>query len=740
MAGRLRICSLGYPASTRAKWQQYNLMATKSKPLVIVESPAKTKTLKNFLGNKFDVQASMGHVRDLPKSRLGIDVEHDFEPTYSVIRERKKLVTDLKKAASSASEVYIASDPDREGEAIAWHLAEALDVDHIRRIEFNQITRQAVLDAFNHPRDIDLNRVGAQQARRVLDRLVGYKISPLLWSKVRRNLSAGRVQSVAVRLICDRERDIQAFVPVEYWTLTARLTPEGEEFPFDARLLQIQGEKAEVHNEQEANAIVSDLEGASYVVRSVKRTERKRNAAPPFITSTMQQEASRKLGFSANRTMRVAQDLYEGIDVGEEGAVGLITYLRTDSTRVAPEAVAEAREYIEQTYGTEYLPDQPRQHRRGKSAQDAHEAIRPTKVSREPSQIKQYLSPDQYKLYCLIWQRFVASQMNPAVYDVESVDIEAGKYLFRATGSTQKFKGYQVVYMEGVDDAPAEMADEDRPPLPRLSVDQILKLLELLPEQHFTEPPPRFTEASLVKALEERGIGRPSTYASIISTIRDRGYVELNQKRFFPTELGFVVTDLLVKHFPQILDVNFTASVEDELDHVESGDEDWVQIIRRFYGPFEAALGEAQEKMERVKIEPKETDEVCPNCGRKMLLREGRFGPFLGCSGYPECKTIVNIKKALDVECPECHEGRVVERKSRKGRVFFGCERYPDCKFVSWDKPIGEPCPQCGGVLTEKTTKARGTEIRCIAEGCGYSRQAEDKPEEEGGDIERLAS
>ncbi|MCC6485401.1 MAG: type I DNA topoisomerase [Armatimonadetes bacterium] len=702
------------------------------KPLIIVESPAKTKTLKNFLGGAYDIHASVGHVRDLPKSRLGVDVEHDFQPSYSIIRDRKKVVEDLRKAAAKASEVYIASDPDREGEAIAWHVAEALKLDEPKRIEFNEITKSAVTEAFRHPRTIDEKRVGAQQARRVLDRLVGYKISPLLWTRVKRNLSAGRVQSVAVRLICEREREIQGFVPVEYWTLTARLTPQDQVFPFEARLLTIDKDKASLSNEGEAQAVVEELQGETYRVDKITRTERKRNAPAPFITSTLQQEASRKLGFGSMRTMRAAQDLYEGIELGGEGSVGLITYLRTDSTRVSPEAVAECRSYVTDKYGSEYLPGSPRVHKSSnKSAQDAHECIRPTSVLREPAALKSFLSSDQFKLYTLIWQRFVASQMNPALYDVERVDIQAGRFGFRATGSTEKFKGFRVLYSEGTDDK-KEVDDEDRPPLPSMTEEQVLKLLELVPDQHFTEPPPRYTEATLVKTLEEKGIGRPSTYASIVSTIRDRGYVVLEQKRFKPTDLGFTVNDLLVKHFPSILDVSFTANVETQLDEVENGKADWVSLLREFYGPFEKALGEAQEKMERVKVEPRESDELCPKCGRKMLIRQSRSGEeFLGCSGYPECKTTKSLQPPLDVKCPTCHEGDVIQRRSKRGKIFFGCNRWPDCDFVSWDKPVSEPCPQCGGLMVDKTTKARGHEVRCTVEGCGYSRPVVEKPESE---------
>lgn len=711
-------------------------MAT-SKSLIIVESPAKTKTLKNFLGSEFDIQASMGHVRDLPKSKLGVDVEGDFKPQYIAIPERKKVITELKKAAKNAADIYIASDPDREGEAIAWHLMEALGLKDAKRIEFNQITKQAVLDALQNARELNSSRVDAQQARRVLDRLVGYKISPLLWSKVKRNLSAGRVQSVAVRLICDREREIQAFSPEEYWSIIARLTPEGEVFPFDAKLVKVGKEKAVISDQQLAQSLVDRLKSASYTVQSVNTSQRRRNAPAPFITSTLQQEASRKLGYTSTRTMRIAQELYEGVELGAEGAVGLITYLRTDSTRVAEEAVAEAREYIAGKYGKEYLPEAPRQHKKRKEAQDAHEAIRPTSILREPDKIKSFLSPDQYKLYKLIWLRFAASQMSAAVYDVETVEITAEDCLFRATGSTERFKGFRILYVEGSDDAAAEPADEDRPPLPQLTAGNLLKLLELLPEQHFTEPPPRYTEASLVKALEENGIGRPSTYANIISTIKDRKYVTLEQKRFTPTELGFVVTDLLVKHFPSILDVKFTASVESRLDEVEQGAQSWVTLLKDFYEPFASALSDAQETMERVKVEPKETDEICEKCGSTMLLREGRFGPFLGCSAYPECKNIKNIKKDVGVPCPVCEKGQIIERVSRKGKPFYGCDQYPECSFVAWDRPINEKCPECGSILTTKTSKARGDFIKCSSRECSYSRDAAPEGEPE---LEAMAS
>ena len=689
-----------------------------AKSLIIVESPAKTRTLRNFLGSGYDIEASMGHVRDLPKSKLGVDVENSFEPQYIPIPERREVIKKLKAAAKKADTVYLASDPDREGEAIAWHLKETLGLDNAKRIRFNEITASAVKEALEDANEINNGLVNAQQARRVLDRLVGYKLSPLLWRKIKRNLSAGRVQSVAVRLICDRERDILAFVPVEYWSITALLTPTDKEHLFSAKLVSRDGEKLEIHNQQEADDLLKALEGARYVVKNVKKSQKRRNPAAPFITSTLQQEASRKLGFSARRTMTIAQQLYEGIELAAEGHVGLITYMRTDSTRVSKEAQDEARSYIQEQYGAEYMPDKPRQIKR-KGSQDAHEAVRPTSVYHNPDKVKASLSSDQFRLYRLIWQRFLASQMSTAIFDVVSVDIAAKDMIFRATGSTVKFQGFMKVYTEGKDDS-AVVADEEQPPLPELSVDQVLDLRGITPDQHFTEPPPRFTEATLVRALEEKGIGRPSTYAAIISTIQDRKYVELLEKKFRPTELGFIVTDQLVKHFPDILSVEFTAGVEDKLDTVGEGKLDWVELLSDFYGPFEKDLEAAQENMERVKIEPKESDVVCPNCGKKMLVREGRFGEFLGCAGYPECKTAMPLTKPLDVKCPTCGEGDLVEKKSRKGKVFYGCNRYPDCGFVSWDKPTSKRCPQCNGLLGERRFRGKLTGYRCTNSECDY--------------------
>jgi len=741
------------------------------KSLIIVESPAKTRTLKGFLGSDFRIEASMGHVRDLPKKDFGVDVDNDFTPKYEIIPERKDVLKRLKEAVKEADAVYLASDPDREGEAISWHLQQALKLESAKRIEFNEITKQAVMNALESPRQVDMDRVNAQQARRLLDRIVGYKLSPLLWQKVKRNLSAGRVQSVAVRLICDREREIEAFVPEEYWSLIAKLTPEGKMQPFEAKLAQIDGKKAEVKNEEEAKAILDELEGAEYKVAKITDKELKRNPAMPFITSTLQQEAARKLGFSAKRTMMAAQQLYEGIELGEAGHVGLITYMRTDSTRVSAEAQEEAREYIKKTYGKEYVPDAPRKSRAKKGVQDAHEAIRPTSVMRHPDQISSLLSRDQARLYKLIWQRFVASQMSPAVFDVVTVDIAAKRYTFRATGSTVKFMGFKAVYTEGKDDA--VVADEDKPPLPKMKVDEVLRLLELSPNQHFTEPPPRYTEATLVKALEEKGIGRPSTYATIISTIQERGYTVLEDKKFKPTELGCAVTDYLVQHFPKILDVKFTASVETELDTVERGKMDWHKLLRDFYGPFAKALEQAQWgpegaertcpncgkpmaikqgrfgpflgctgypecktiiKVEREKIaavEPKETDIDCPNCGKKMLLRTGRLGEFLGCSGYPECKTTMPIDKKVGIKCPVCGEGEVVEKMSKKRKIFYGCNRYPDCNFVSWGKPTDRKCPHCGSVIVEQRWRGRLTGYKCINAECGYEEKGSKKKKEE---------
>ena len=681
-----------------------------SKPLIIVESPAKTKTLKNFLSGKYNVEASMGHVRDLPKKELGVDVDHRFKPTYVVIPERRSIITRLRESASKADQIYLATDPDREGEAIAWHLAQALKLSGAKRITFNEITRHAVEEALKHPHDVNDKLVDAQQARRVLDRLVGYKLSPLLWSKVKKNLSAGRVQSVAVRLIRDRERDIQAFVPEEYWSITAELTKLTEEKPFSAKLIEKDGNKIKPANEAEASGILSDLEGAAYAVKEVTEKEQRRHPAAPFITSTLQQEASRKLKFSNKKTMMVAQDLYEGVGLGSEGSVGLITYMRTDSPRIAGEAIAQAREFIQSEYGKAYLPDAPRQYKTKRAAQDAHEAIRPTSVFRKPEDIEGYLSPDQFKLYKLVWQRFLASQMESAVLDVVTVDVAATNYLFRATGSTVKFPGFTILYTESKDNGNGKDEGENQQ-LPKLAKDEVLRLLGLMPKQHFTEPPPRYTQATLVKALEENGIGRPSTYASIISTIQDREYVVLEDRKFVPTELGCIVTDLLVKHFPEIMDIEFTAGMETKLDEIEEGGLDWVKVMSEFWGPFNATLEEAKATMESVKKRAVETEEKCPNCGRPLVIRESRFGQFLGCSGYPKCKTVLNREPGQPCPVPGC--GGIIEDQPGK----YKCSN-PECTFVSRsngngheveEKPAPEQtdqkCPKCGAPMVKRTGK-----------------------------------
>ena len=725
-----------------------------SKNLIIVESPAKTKTLSSFLGNQYDVRASMGHVRDLPKSKLGVDVDHEFEPSYTVIPERKHVIAELKKAAQKADHIFLASDPDREGEAISWHLAEVLGGKSIQRIEFNEITKRAVQEALLHPRTINQNRVNAQQARRVLDRLVGYKISPLLWKKVQKNLSAGRVQSVAVRLVVEREREIQAFVPVEYWSITARLSPLEREFGFDAKLHSVAGKKAELGNQEQAASVLEKLgfelkqredgkwETAQtrqatdeWRVTEVRKREQRRNPAAPFITSTLQQEASRKLGFNARRTMQTAQQLYEGVDLGSEGHVGLITYMRTDSVAISQEAQAEARKYVGDTYGENYLPGTPRQFKARANAQEAHEAIRPTSVYRTPDQLKSLLTSDQYRLYVLIWQRFLASQMASAVYDVTSVDIQVQDLMFRATGRVVKFEGFMVLYTEGRDDrteAEKEEDEEEGRRLPELLKDQLLRLLGLNPGQHFTEPPPRFTEATLVRALEEKGIGRPSTYAQIMSTIVERGYVLLEEKRFKPTELGCVVNDQLVRHFPEVVSIDFTAEVEQHLDEIAAGGRDWVDVLREFYVPFAKDLERAETEMERVKPQAEPTEIPCPECGKIMMIRSSKYGKFLGCSGFPECRHIMphpdeaaagvpgpngEVTAAETMDCPNC--GKPMQK--RKGRFgdFWGCTGYPDCKTIvdpkkkdlpPPDPDFSMPCPnpKCTGTVLAKRSM-RGT-------------------------------
>ncbi|SDI86699.1 type I DNA topoisomerase [Paenibacillus naphthalenovorans] len=691
--------------------------------LVIVESPAKAKTISKYLGSKYIVKASMGHIRDLPKSQIGVEVKKNFEPKYITIRGKGSVLKELKDARKKVKKVYLAADPDREGEAIAWHLAHYLELSDQEdcRVVFNEITKQAVKDAFKTPRKINKDLVNAQQARRILDRLVGYKISPLLWKKVKKGLSAGRVQSVAVKLIYDRENEIKAFVPEEYWSITAKLAAGKAEF--EAKFFS-SGEKKELKTEAEVNEILAALNKSEFVVSEVREKERQRNPSPPFITSSLQQEAARKLNFRAAKTMSVAQQLYEGIDLGSEGTVGLITYMRTDSTRISPVAQEEAREYILQKYGEAYYPETPRSYlKKNANAQDAHEAIRPSSVLREPDQIKDYLSRDQLRLYKLIWERFVASQMASAVMDTMTVDLTAGPVVFRAVGSKIKFPGFMKVYVEGSDDAAADSGDEEKLLPPLKQGDHVIKK-QIDPKQHFTQPPPRYTEARLVKALEEMGIGRPSTYAPTLETIQKRGYVAIEDKKFVPTELGELVIQQMIEFFPEILDVEFTAQMEEDLDHIEEGKEDWVQVLSEFYESFEKRLEVAEEEMEKVEIQDEVSDDICEKCGNHFVYKMGRFGKFLACSGFPDCRNTKPIVKNTGVTCPGCHKGQIIERRSKKGRIFYGCDRYPDCEFVSWDKPVDRPCPKCGSMLVEKRNKS-GTFIQCVA--CDYREEAKEE-------------
>ncbi|MBN2469918.1 MAG: type I DNA topoisomerase [Anaerolineae bacterium] len=681
--------------------------------LVIVESPAKARTIQRFLGKKYTVKASVGHVRDLLRSRLSVDVEHDFEPNYRVPNEKRQVVKEIKKAASKAREIYLATDPDREGEAIAWHLIAAADIDadRVKRVVFHEITDEAIAEAFAQPEDVNIDLVNAQQARRILDRLVGYNITELLWDKVRNRLSAGRVQSIASRLVVDREREIENFTPEEYWTLRAELSKQSANGSnnadhFEARLVQIGGDKVEFHVEGDVQPHLAILEHSTYTVSEVKRGTRQRRPAPPFTTSTLQQEASRRLNFNARRTMSVAQQLYEGIDIGTE-QVGLITYMRTDSTTIAQEAQGRARSFITSEYGAEYLPETPPIYKTtAKSAQEAHEAIRPTRVTRTPEALKAYLSRDQLRLYKLIWQRFVASQMANAEYTTLRVDILAGPseerekpYLFRASGSLLKFQGFLRVYEESRDTDNSDDEDDEGRILPELSEEELLRLIQLLPQQHFTQPPARYTEASLVKALEENGIGRPSTYAPTVAVIQNRDYVTREGKTLVPTETGELVTDLLVKYFPEIMDLNFTARLETQLDAIAEGDQEWVPFLSEFYGPFSSALEHAREQMpSQQQVEYLGRD--CPECGSPLVIRYGRFGKFIGCSTYPECRYTEPWLEKIGVSCP-VDGGDLVEKRTRRGRIFYGCANYPDCEFTSWKRPLPQPCPSCGGLLVE---------------------------------------
>ena len=693
------------------------------KPLIIVESPTKARTIKKFLPPRFAVKASVGHVRDLPKSTLGVDVEHGFTPRYLTIKGKGDVIKELKAAVKAATDVYLATDPDREGEAIAWHLAELLKLEQPKRIELHEITKAAALNAIAHPHEIDMDRVNAQQARRILDRLVGYKISPLLWAKVRGGLSAGRVQSVAVKLIVDREREIDAFVAREYWTIVGQFTQSGEAAPlFPAELNEIDGEKAEIDNGGRADQVVADLQAARFRVASVKQRETRRNPAAPFTTSTLQQEASRKLRLRVRRTMQLAQALYEGVDLGAEGTQGLITYMRTDSTRIADSARDAAKAYVETAFGPEFYGG-GRAYKMREGAQDAHEAIRPTSVDRTPASLSGFLKRDELRVYQLIWERFVASQMAPAVYDQTTVDIEATpargetRYMLRTTGSVMKFAGYTAVYEEGRDDDADKTGKDGRPArqlLPALAEGDALDKQSLEAKQHFTEPPPRYTEATLVKALEENGIGRPSTYSSIVETIQARQYVTQSERRFYPTDIGIAVNDLLAEHFKEIMNLQYTAKMEAELDQVEEHHADWVQVLERFYAPFKRDLEEAEKKLPKLEIRDEPTDEICEKCGRPMVIKTGRFGRFISCTGYPECKTTKPILKDTGAICPK-DGGKIVERRSRRGRTFYGCANYPACDFVSWDRVVPEPCPICGAYVTAKSRRGVVT-FECSAD------------------------
>lgn len=698
-----------------------------SKALVVVESPAKAKTIEKFLGRNYTVKASMGHLRDLPKSQFGIDIENEFTPKYINIRGKGSIIKGLKDAAKAVDIVYLASDIDREGEAIAWHLAHILNIEPSKacRIEFNEITKPAIQQAIKKPRPINMERVDAQQARRLLDRIVGYKLSPLLWRKVRKGLSAGRVQSVAVKLICDREKEIQAFVPEEYWSITAKLKENAKSAAFEAQLVAVEGKKIAITNELQADSIKTELEQSDFSVLEVKRRERRRNPAPPFTTSSLQQDAARKLGFTSRKTMMAAQQLYEGLDIGSSGPVGLITYMRTDSTRIAESAQQEAQKYITAQYGEAYLPKVPPVYVTKKKSQDAHEAIRPTSFDFPPQKLANSLSREQLKLYTLIWERFIASQMNPAIYDTLTVEIKAGNYQLRATGSQIKFPGFMTVYIES-----KENPENDKDViLPELTPGQSLKLSKLLPKQHFTEPPPRFTEASLVKIMEEKGIGRPSTYSPIIETIVGRGYVIRSEKKFQPTELGFTVVELLQQYFHKIVDIEFTANMEDELDEIAEGHGSRIQLLKDFYQPFSITLAHAEEEIGTVELPVEVSEEKCENCGRNMVVKHGRYGKFLACPGFPDCRNTKPIVTDTGVKCPKC-EGAIVERKTKRGKAFYGCKKYPECDFVTWDMPLKDNCQTCGSFMVRHNFKNGRFITMCGSEACPTRQQEEQAKKE----------
>ncbi|KSU62502.1 DNA topoisomerase I [[Bacillus] enclensis] len=684
--------------------------------LVIVESPAKAKTIERYLGKKYKVRASMGHVRDLPKSQMGVDVEKEFEPKYITIRGKGPVLKELKTAAKKAKKIFLAADPDREGEAIAWHLAHSLDMDTDSqcRVVFNEITKDAIKESFKHPRPINMDLVDAQQARRILDRLVGYNISPLLWKKVKKGLSAGRVQSVAVRLIIDRENEIKNFEPEEYWSIEAEFKKDKE--TFQASFYGIDGKKVDLKTEEEVKSVLAQVKGKSFEVNKVTKKERKRNPAPPFTTSSLQQEAARKLNFRAKKTMMLAQQLYEGIALGKEGTAGLITYMRTDSTRTSEVAQKEANEFITSKYGADFVRQSERKEKKQQKAQDAHEAIRPTSTLRDPGSVKEFLSRDQYRLYKLIWERFVASQMAPAIMDTMSVDLVNGPVYFRANGSKVKFPGFMKVYVEGSDDQKEEKDNL----LPELKENDKVKSELIDPKQHFTQPPPRYTEARLVKTLEELGIGRPSTYAPTLDTIQRRGYVSLDNKRFVPTELGEIVLELVREFFPEIIDVEFTANMERSLDDIEDGKVKWERIIDEFYRDFEKHLVIAENEMEKIEIRDEPAGEDCEQCGHPMVFKMGRYGKFMACSNFPDCRNTKPIVKEIGVKCPKCEKGNIIERKSKKKRIFYGCDQYPECDFLSWDKPIERKCPKCSELLVEKKLK-KGNQIQCT--NCDYKEE-----------------
>lgn len=697
-----------------------------SETLVIVESPAKAKTIGKFLGSHYKVIASNGHVRDLPKSQMGVDVEHDFEPKYITLRGRGEVLEKIRKEAKKADKIYLATDPDREGEAISWHLAHILHLDPASkcRIVFNEITANAVKSSIKNARPIDMRLVDAQQARRVLDRLVGYKISPILWAKVQKGLSAGRVQSVATRIICDREQEIMDFVPEEYWSITAHLHEKNSKKNFDAKYYGEDGKKRELRSEADAKSVLERIEGAAFTVSELKTGEKTRHAAPPFTTSSMQQEAARKLGFTTKRTMMVAQQLYEGIDIGGKGPVGLISYIRTDSVRVAREAQDAAITYIGKRFGERYVPAKPNVYKGRASAQDAHEAIRPTLIDNEPQKIKEHLSNDQFKLYKLVYERFLASQMSDARYATTTASIDANGCIFRANGVRTLFDGFTAVYTEGRDDV-----QEKEVTLPELHENDTLERTKIDSEQRFTQPPPRYTEATLVKTLEEKGIGRPSTYSPTISTIIDRGYVSREKKLLVPTELGFVVTGLMCEHFSDIADVKFTAGMEEKLDGVESGKDEWKTVIREFYGPFKIALDKAEKEIEIIDIPDEISDVKCDKCGALMVYKTGRYGRFLACPNFPACRNTKAIVEKIDVPCPKCGSA-LVKRKGKRGKTFYGCERYPDCDFVSWDKPTNIRCEKCGGMMVQKIGR-NGSYVICMDKDCGHILRNTKKAKEE---------